>query len=275
MKRVLCATIACALLAPVAGWAQVRATFLLKNGNRISGNIVDFDARGLVIESSGSQRQVPPGDVAVIDFEGDARNLPEDEASRVGNGLVVRRGGNTFQGTLSDMGGRDPLRLTFDTPSGQRDLSSNEVSRIYLSRPPDSAIGGGGSGGSGSGSGPGAVVVRATQTWTRTGVSVRQGQMVSFRSSGEVRLSRDEGDVARPAGSVSGRYDPAAPLPNVLAGALVGRVGNSAPFGIGDQSQPLRMPASGELWLGVNDGQPRDNGGQFEVQVLAGPQPRR
>jgi len=99
--------------------------------------------------------------------------------------------------------------------------------------------------------------------------------MVSFRSSGEVLLSRDEGDVARPAGSVSGRYDSAAPLPNVLAGALVGRVGNSAPFGIGDQSQPLRMPASGELWLGVNDGQPRDNGGQFEVQVLAGPQPRR
>lgn len=275
MKRVLCATIVCAFMVPAVAGAQVGATFLLKNGNRISGTIVDFDARGLVIESSGRQRQVPPGDVAVIDFEGDASNLPADEASRVGNGLVVRRGGNTFQGTLSDMGGGDPLRLTFDTPSGQRDLSSNEVSRIYLSRPPDSAIAGGSSGGSGGGSGSGAVIVRATQTWTRTGVYVRQGQLVSFRSSGEVRLSRDEGDVARPAGSVNGRYEGTAPLSNVLAGALLGRVGNSAPFGIGDQSQALRMPAAGELWLGINDGQTRDNGGQFEVQVVTGPQPRR
>jgi len=28
-------------------------------------------------------------------------------------------------------------------------------------------------------------------------------------------------------------------------GALIGRAGNSAPFGIGNQQQPLRMPATG------------------------------
>jgi hypothetical protein len=273
MKRVVIAAVACALLAPAAVKAQVRATLLLKNGTRVTGSLVDLNASGFIINADGRERQVPPGDVSVVDFEGGANNLPQDEASRAGNGLVVQRGGGTVEGRLSDIGGRDPLRLTVDTPSGQRDFSSNEVSRIYLSRPPDAAIGSGG--GSGSGSGSGAVTVRGNQTWTRTGVFVRQGQMVSFRAGGEIRLSADENDKASPDGSFNGRYDGRAPLRNSLVGALIGRVGNSAPFGIGNQQQPLRMPATGELWLGVNDGQAGDNSGQIEVVVSTGPQPRR
>jgi hypothetical protein len=50
-------------------------------------------------------------------------------------------------------------------------------------------------------------------------------------------------------------------------GALLGRVGNSAPFGIGTQTQPLPMPASGRLMLGVNDNELADNGGAYTVIV--------
>ncbi len=90
--------------------------------------------------------------------------------------------------------------------------------------------------------------------------------MVTFTASGQIRLSSDANDVATPSGARSGRQALNAPVPGVLAGALLGRVGNST-FGIGEQTQPLRMPASGELLLGINDDAHGDNRGQFNVDV--------
>jgi len=54
----------------------------------------------------------------------------------------------------------------------------------------------------------------------------------------------------------------------VPVGALIGRVGNNGkPFAIGMQTQPLPMPASGRLFLGVNDNELGDNSGAFTVIV--------
>jgi hypothetical protein len=53
----------------------------------------------------------------------------------------------------------------------------------------------------------------------------------------------------------------------LLAGALIGRVGNSAPFAIGDQTQALPMPADGQLFLAVNDDEVSDNQGAFAVTL--------
>jgi hypothetical protein len=50
-------------------------------------------------------------------------------------------------------------------------------------------------------------------------------------------------------------------------GGLIGRVGNSAPFRIGSSSAPIRMPAAGRLFLGVNDDHHADNSGTFNVAV--------
>ncbi len=50
-------------------------------------------------------------------------------------------------------------------------------------------------------------------------------------------------------------------------GALLGKIGNSAPFAIGMQTQPLPMPASGRLMLGVNDNELSDNSGFYTVTV--------
>jgi hypothetical protein len=57
------------------------------------------------------------------------------------------------------------------------------------------------------------------------------------------------------------------PDPSVPVGALIGRVGNGPAFGIGTQTQPLPMPASGRLYLGVNDNELTDNSGSFTVVV--------
>jgi hypothetical protein len=53
----------------------------------------------------------------------------------------------------------------------------------------------------------------------------------------------------------------------VPVGALIGKIGNSKPFAIGNQRQALTMPASGRLMLGVNDNEVADNSGAFTVVI--------
>ena len=66
-----------------------------------------------------------------------------------------------------------------------------------------------------------------------------------------------------------GAYAVRATAPRVLLGALIGRVGNGDPFGIGGQ-ESVPMPDSGELFLGVNDANFGDNSGEFRVIVGVG-----
>ena len=63
-------------------------------------------------------------------------------------------------------------------------------------------------------------------------------------------------------------------MPNALAGALIGRVGNSPPFAIGDQTS-IEAPAAGQLFLGINDDNVSDNSGQFYVTINVVLQRRR
>jgi hypothetical protein len=49
-----------------------------------------------------------------------------------------------------------------------------------------------------------------------------------------------------------------------------GCVGSGRPFGIGDQKAALPMPASGQLWLCINDDNCGDNRGQLKVQINIG-----
>jgi hypothetical protein len=57
------------------------------------------------------------------------------------------------------------------------------------------------------------------------------------------------------------------PDPTAPVGALIGKIGNSAPFAIGMQTQPSTMFASGRLMLGINDNELGDNGGFYTVTV--------
>lgn len=52
-----------------------------------------------------------------------------------------------------------------------------------------------------------------------------------------------------------------------VAGALIGRIGNGAPFAIGDQTAFLPLPADGQLFLAVNDDERGDNQGAFVVTL--------
>ena len=90
--------------------------------------------------------------------------------------------------------------------------------------------------------------------------------MLVLDSIGTTQLSDNDNDVAAPAGARSGRKAVDAPLPQELAGALIGRIGDSAPFGVGNL-RLLQAPATGQLYLGVNDDHLPDNRGEFQVTI--------
>lgn len=267
LKRTILATLAACALA-VGIQAQENATIVLRSGEKISGQLVDMGGAGFAVRVNGQDRNIGKNDVAVIDFGGSG-DVSDADWAKVNNGEgILLRNGQAISGQLYDIGGTSPLRVTVRTSSGERNVNSSEISRIVLSRP-----GGGAAATSGSANTAGApdgqgIAVPANQAWTATGITVRQGEVLTFNTTGEARLSNDPADIAGSAGSKSQRKAPAnAPIPGALAGALVGRVGsNGEIIAIGDQTR-VTMPAAGQLFLGINDDHVTDNSGGFRVNV--------
>lgn len=110
------------------------------------------------------------------------------------------------------------------------------------------------------------IRVNSQTRWTDTGITVQRGDIIRFQSSGQIQLSDNGSDMAGPAGALSRRMAPDAPITGVFAGALIGVIQGYPAFAIGDQSQ-ITAPVSGRLFLGVNDDHLPDNRGEFTVTV--------
>jgi Ca2+-binding EF-hand superfamily protein len=110
------------------------------------------------------------------------------------------------------------------------------------------------------------VDVDSQTRWTDTGITVRAGDILRLQAEGTVTLSGPD-DIADPAGAQSGRRAPNSLLPQMPAGGLIGRIGDSAPFYIGDRDTLDRATRSGRLYLGVNDDHLPDNTGRFRVTI--------
>lgn len=258
--------------------APERATFILTNGERKSGivafhggqheNQINGDLN--LAQDNAKDLTFPMDQVAVIDFTGG--RPPMTEVAQLGAGqMLVMRDGSTQQGRFVNMIGGDTL--LWDNASGQRQqLAIRDVSRVYLN--PESARtifnvrGRQGTAVATSGHQLTATPVRvdARVPWTDTGITVTAGDRIAFTASGQIQFGQSPGQVADPNGNPAERRANY-PDPSVPVGALLGRIGNGAPFAIGMQTQALVMPASGRLMLGVNDNELNDNGGFYTVTV--------
>ena len=180
--------------------AAPQATLTLRNGSRITCELVDLGGVGFTIRVSGIQQRIPADQVAVIDFTNGT--IPASEASQVqdGRAFVVLHGGATFTGSLYDIGGDDPLRITFRTSFGDRDVSSSETARIYLARWDGMPSAGTGSG---TGSGSGAGTTGLGRQGTGTSGSGRQGTGTS--GSGRQGTGTSRSGRQGPGTSGSGR----------------------------------------------------------------------
>jgi len=271
LKRPLIAYVLClsSFLFAMSATAQEGATLVLRSGERVSGNLVDLTGSGFIMRVNGQSRQVGTNDVAVIEFTGGDANADVLARLRTGQQVVVLRNGQAIEGRLHDVGGTHPLRITVNTSSGSREFTSNDVAQIFLATPPGAAAVGTAGAPVAATSG---VRVDANQAWVDSGVNVNRGDRVAFSSSGDIMVApgMSAGVGGTPAMS-SAQY----PVPNAPAGALIAKVGNSAPFLIGSNNQPILMPADGRLMLGINDDGFGDNTGSFSVTIAPTSQTRR
>jgi hypothetical protein len=260
-KRTVVALSIATFAVAVTAAAQENATFTLRSGERLQGQLVDMSGAGFSVSVNGQQRQIPTNDVAVIDFTGSGAS--QADWDRLNSGpFAVLKDGTFVTGELVDVGGTTPLRLSFKVGGADREVHSNNVQRIVLARPNDAGTGSTG-GGTGSTS-PQDLTISAKQGWTPTGLTVRRGEPLRITASGEIKIGGDANPTATPAGASA--THPSNPLPSAQTGALIGRINNGQPFLIGNQQQ-VQVPAAGQLFLGVNDSYLQDTDGSFLVLV--------
>jgi sRNA-binding regulator protein Hfq len=253
-----------------------RATVLLRNGDRVEGLLEDVENGTVFVRRSlHDQQRIGIGNVALIDLVGGASGLPETELSmaRGGNHVVFLRNGTNFSGQFVDIRGGEANAsagenhsLIFRTSNGEeRRVPLDTVGRIYLGNFPGATTANAST--SNEPLPAGAMRVPGNATWVATPLSVRRGDQVRFNVTGRIQLSDDGEDVAHSAGSLRQRRAPGSPLPQNFAGALIAKVGNSAPFPIGDVTTAITMPADGQLYLGINDDEVADNRGEYTVTM--------
>jgi hypothetical protein len=244
--------------------AQENATIVMRNGERQTGELVDLGGVGFTLRVGGQDRQIPVNDVRAVEFQPGAPTADVQAKINAGQSVVVLRSGEVIQGSLFDIGGTHPLRITIDTASGRRDLTSNDVAQIFY----------GGAGGSsavattGQAAQPGVNAGTSNgvsnQPCTNTNIRVSRGERLAFNGTGDINLR--EGASSGVGGSpiqAGGRL----PVPNAGVGALIGRVGNGPAFVIGANTAPMAMPGNGVLMLGVNDDNYADNTGSYTVTI--------
>ena len=256
----------------VPSFGQVSVSVVTKSGQRQTGNNLAYriDRREVIVRTSPSEEpRVPVDQVAYIDFGGTPDVDPRLSGSQE---AVVLRSGTVLKGQVIELGHGTPgdqksaYLVIFRTEGGEeRRLNSNEVARVYFAGSSAAATAAPAATATTATTGQvSGLMVPAKQAWTPTGVTVRRNEWITFRTSGEVNIGGGT-PVAGVAGA-SGQTAPGAPVQAAPAGALIGRIGNGAPFLIGNQGR-VRMTEQGQLSLGINDGHLDDNEGMFQVAV--------
>jgi hypothetical protein len=280
IRRFVAICLLTAATAVLAASAE-RATFVLTNGQRVSGELTYKG--GTVYTLDG--RDYPSDEVAVIDFAGgeppvgELRQLPASVNREHERDMFVMRDGNVVRGKLYHISA-DGTSVSFDPLGGsseadRRTVPSNQIARIYVNAPKARAVYASVLSGqpapaatatTGTVASGQTITVQGNQAWTDAGINVRRGESLSFTTTGEVQVgpgrATSADGLSDPQGNTT-RY----PISGMGLGGLIGRVGNSAPFRIGSNNQPIRMPAAGRLFLGINDDHHGDNGGAFSVVV--------
>ena len=259
--------------------AQPQVTVVLTNGQSYTGSLV-YRNNTVGVMTANGLRSFPASNVAMIEFAPGQPN--PDEFSQANTGLagflgrpqnvLVLQDGQVITGSGASIS-QDGNQVSINTANGRNNYMAGTIARLYLN--PSAAqrllatnqmsnqMGSVGTSGQFM---PGQTIsVPGNQAWTATGMRVNQGDRLSFRASGQVRWGSGARDVAGPGGGRA--INPNYPVATAGGGGLIGRVGNGQPFMIPSNGATVAMPASGQLYLGINDDNVSDNSGSFRVHI--------
>jgi hypothetical protein len=282
-----------ALAVCVGGWGQraaERVTLILSDGQRVNGTIdPSGDPRGIgvsLVVSGGRSQTYNFDEVAEIDFAGGLASANEPGRPRTGQMLVMRNGDVRMGVLLNIVNGST---IVWQEAGARRNIPTRQVARVYLdARNSRSSTRSGGdrrspsfgqrngdyvernAGGRNIQSLPIDVTVPGNQPWTDTGVDVSRGDILRFDDQGGITYINGPNNTAN-AGGKADRKSDKFPVPSLGVGALIGKIGTGGtPFVVGAGNRPLTIPATGRLWLGVNDDNFSDNAGAFKVTIARG-----
>ena len=279
MRRLILAATFAASAGAYALAQSIPATIILTDGTRKTGTMGFYgDKRENLIDNyigldtSAGRERFKVDQVAAIDFMSGG-NPPSNEVSQLpsdnNSNVIVLKDGYAQKGRLAALIAGN---VQWQNEAGvMQPYAISDVQRIYLN--PGSARmalnntatpGAVATTGASSVLGGTTVQVPANQQCTNTGVTVKKGDRVSFQATGQISFA--QGQYASPDGNNDVK-NPNYPVPVAGAGALVGRVNNSAAFPIGTNTQPIMMPADGGLRLCINDDIVNDNTGAFTVAL--------
>jgi hypothetical protein len=289
IRRLLIAIVLLAGTASLAA-AQTRVTFLLRNGQRIVGDMTYKGGSAYTLNG----KDYPSGDVAVIAYipndptPQEVSQIPtvDNNPSELERHVFAMRDGTLVFGKIYKFS-PDGNIVTFDQREGGRhDVAASNLARIYVNpaaarviyAPILAALGSQSNGqaqngtrgnrngrrGVATGGSPdfgGQIRVPGNTQWMPSGVNVHAGDTLRFNVTGQVNApgNRNNGQ-----GRAINRQR-SLPLGNAPAGALIGRVENSRPFLISDQA--VQMPADGQLYFGINDNSVAGNTGDYYVTI--------
>jgi len=221
----------------------------LRNGELRRGSLVGISAGATVRwrDQGGSLQNIPVRDVARIYVNPrNARNAYANSGYGRGyTGGYDSRSGQGYSGSSA-----------YDSrSSGQYGSNQYGQNRNTRNRPNNNLAN--------------PIDVQAQAPWTDSGIDVMRGDSLRFDAQGQVTFIQGANSQVGPAGgsAKNQRY----PVNSAGVGALIAKVGNNGtPFLIGDNRNAVSMPATGRLWLGVNDDNFSDNAGAFKVTVISG-----
>lgn len=265
----------------VVALANHPATFVLRNGDRVSGELSYKGGTSYTLNG----RDYPSSEIALIEFVPGAPSAAElSQIPTVDNNpseherhVFVTRNGEVIFGKIYHISA-DGNTFTYDRRGGGRqDISADQLARVYvnpagarsvyasvLNAAAPAAV-------ATSGAVPsGAISVNANQAWTDTNINVVKGDRISFTTSGQIQIAQGPNPEFTATADGSGGVNVPRtnyPVPAMAPGGLIAKVGNSAPFPIGSNTQPIAMPVNGRLYLGINDDQVADNSGAFVVSI--------
>ncbi len=119
------------------------------------------------------------------------------------------------------------------------------------------------------------VTVLSTRAFTATGLEVRAGDTVTVHASGQIAFRPGAVAPATPAGIPWGPDCTAIaqqvvhtpwPLPGKPCWSVIGKIGSAPPFEIG-RGTSFKAKAGGQLLLGINDNNVKDNVGAWTAAV--------
>ena len=283
IRKLAFVTVAAVLVVASLG-ARAEVTFVLTNGNRVSGTLVYNHTTDFAVSRNGREQTFPSDDIALIQFvSGDPsmrelEQLPDidNNPNELERHVFVFRNGNIMRGKLHDIVDN---WFDFDAQAGgRRKHGLNELARLYFNPASARRVYNFDRRDQGqpqpAGPGESEVRVEGNRAWTATPFNVARGERIAFEASGDIRIGPNV--MAGLDGNPDLARRMSYPVRSAAAGALIGRVGNGAPFPIGSNREAIVMPAAGPLRLGINDDKFEDNSGWFTVRIIrSGPQNRR